>query len=232
MSDSSRPHELQPTRLLCRWDSPGQSTAVGCHGLLQGTFPTHGSNPGLLHWQTGSLPLAPPGKPNMYQIPLQNTQHACSCVLGGQGARCPSLPTRPHSPADAGGRADRAIGGGGRGRHGSRTEALERLHEAGGGACLGEGHSCDVGQVRCGGWRESSGGEGRQRGEARGAAPRGGRHPVPVIFLADAVKDVTCVRDAGVTACGLSLSSNFFFGKPTFGPKMFNSIENLPFTCI
>ena len=31
MSDSSRPHGLQPTRLLCPWDFPGQSTGVGCH---------------------------------------------------------------------------------------------------------------------------------------------------------------------------------------------------------
>ena len=35
MSDSSRPHELQPTRLLHPWDFPGKSTAVGCHCLLQ-----------------------------------------------------------------------------------------------------------------------------------------------------------------------------------------------------
>ena len=38
---------------------------VGCHFLLQGIFPTQGSNPRLLcllHWQVGSLPLAPPGK--------------------------------------------------------------------------------------------------------------------------------------------------------------------------
>ena len=35
MSDSSRPHELQPTRLLCPWDFPGKSTGVGCHCLLQ-----------------------------------------------------------------------------------------------------------------------------------------------------------------------------------------------------
>ena len=31
MSDSSRPHGLQPTRLLCPWDFPGKSTGVGCH---------------------------------------------------------------------------------------------------------------------------------------------------------------------------------------------------------
>ena len=38
---------------------------VGCHAILQGTFPTQGSNVlllHLLHWLAGSLPLMPPGK--------------------------------------------------------------------------------------------------------------------------------------------------------------------------
>ena len=30
-ANSSRPHGLQPTRLLCPWDSPGKGTGVGCH---------------------------------------------------------------------------------------------------------------------------------------------------------------------------------------------------------
>ena len=34
MSDSLRPHGLQPTRLLHPWDFPGKSTGVGCHYLL------------------------------------------------------------------------------------------------------------------------------------------------------------------------------------------------------
>ena len=34
MSDSSRPHRLQPTRLFHPWDFPGKSTGVGCHCLL------------------------------------------------------------------------------------------------------------------------------------------------------------------------------------------------------
>ena len=34
MSDSSRPHGLQPTRLFRPWDFPGKSTGVGCHCLL------------------------------------------------------------------------------------------------------------------------------------------------------------------------------------------------------
>ena len=32
----------------------------GSLSLFQGTFPTQGSNPGLLHWQVDSLPLVPP----------------------------------------------------------------------------------------------------------------------------------------------------------------------------
>ena len=34
VSDSSRSHGLQPTRLLHPWDFPGKSTEVGCHCLL------------------------------------------------------------------------------------------------------------------------------------------------------------------------------------------------------
>ena len=49
MSHSLWPHELQAARLLCPWDSPGQNTGVGSCSLLQGIFPTQGSNPGLPH---------------------------------------------------------------------------------------------------------------------------------------------------------------------------------------
>ena len=58
-----QPCGLQLARLLCPWDSPGRTTGVGCNFLLQGIFPTQGSNLSLLHllhWQAGSLPLAPP----------------------------------------------------------------------------------------------------------------------------------------------------------------------------
>ena len=49
MPDSLRPHGLQPSRLFCPWDFPGKDIGVGCHFLLQGIFPTQGSNPGLQH---------------------------------------------------------------------------------------------------------------------------------------------------------------------------------------
>ena len=32
-------------------NSPGKNTGVDCHFLLQGIFPTQGSNPGLLHYR-------------------------------------------------------------------------------------------------------------------------------------------------------------------------------------
>ena len=66
MSDSLQPFGLQPTRLLCPWDSPSKDTGVGCQAHPQRIFPNQESNPGflcLLHWQMGSLPLAPLGKP-------------------------------------------------------------------------------------------------------------------------------------------------------------------------
>ena len=42
------PYGREPTRLLCPWDSLGKNTEVGCQLLLQGIFPTQGSNPHLL----------------------------------------------------------------------------------------------------------------------------------------------------------------------------------------
>ena len=44
VSDSLWPHGLYSP-----WNSAGQNTGVGSLSLLQGIFPTQGSNPGLLH---------------------------------------------------------------------------------------------------------------------------------------------------------------------------------------
>ena len=63
-------HVLQPARLLCPWDSPGKSTGVGYHFLLQGIFPTQGPNPGLPASQEDSLLSEPQGKPNNKAILL------------------------------------------------------------------------------------------------------------------------------------------------------------------
>ena len=48
MSNSFQPHGLQPARLLCPWNFPGNNTGGGWHFLLQGIFPDQGSNMHLL----------------------------------------------------------------------------------------------------------------------------------------------------------------------------------------
>ena len=55
------PMDCSPTRLLCPWDSPGKDNGVSCHALLQGIFPTQGSNLNricLLHWQAGFFTIS------------------------------------------------------------------------------------------------------------------------------------------------------------------------------
>ena len=39
VSNSSQPHELQPTRLLCPWNFPGKNITVGCQFILWGAWP-------------------------------------------------------------------------------------------------------------------------------------------------------------------------------------------------
>ena len=59
------PMACRPPVSSVHGDSPGKNTGVGCHAILQGILLTQGSKMHLLfllHWQAGSLPLAPPGK--------------------------------------------------------------------------------------------------------------------------------------------------------------------------
>ena len=56
VSDSLQLYGLQPSRLLCPWDSPGKNTRGYSHFLLQGIFPTQGSNLHLFClWAANSL---------------------------------------------------------------------------------------------------------------------------------------------------------------------------------
>ena len=48
-------------------DSPGKNTGVGCHALLQGIFPSQGSNPGLLHCRQILYHLSHQGSPRILQ---------------------------------------------------------------------------------------------------------------------------------------------------------------------
>ena len=59
-----RSHGLWPAKFLCPWNSPCKNTGLDTHSLLQGIFPTQGSNWGFPPaLQTDSLLSEPPEKP-------------------------------------------------------------------------------------------------------------------------------------------------------------------------
>ena len=58
-------------------DSSGKNTGVSCHALLQGIFPTQGSNPGLPHYRRI---LYPPSKLQIYTRELRTCVHTKTCT--------------------------------------------------------------------------------------------------------------------------------------------------------
>ena len=56
-------NSLQPHGLYSPQNSPGQNTGVGSLSLLQGVFPTQGSNPGLPHCRQTLYQLSHQGSP-------------------------------------------------------------------------------------------------------------------------------------------------------------------------
>ena len=77
MSDS-----LQPHGLYSPWNYPGQNTGVCSHSLLQGIFPTQGSNPGLLNCRQILYQLSHKGSPttckHAHNISLYLKSQFCS----------------------------------------------------------------------------------------------------------------------------------------------------------
>ena len=69
---------LRSHRLYSLWNSPGQNTGVGNCSLLQGIFPTQGSNPGLLHCRQ-----------ILYQLSYQGSLYMYVCMY---------THTPPHTP--------------------------------------------------------------------------------------------------------------------------------------
>ena len=67
MNPTLQPHGLQPTRLLCPWDFPGENAGVGCHFLVRGIFLTQRSNWGLLDCRQVLYRLSYKGSPTNKQ---------------------------------------------------------------------------------------------------------------------------------------------------------------------
>ena len=83
---------LQSHGLCSPWNSPGQNTGVGSRSLLQGIFPTHGLNPGLLHCRQILYQLSHQGSPRILEwvaypfscgSPRPWNQTRVSCSEGG-----------------------------------------------------------------------------------------------------------------------------------------------------
>ena len=83
---------LQRYGLYSPWNSPGQNTGVGSRFLLQGIFPTQGSNPGFPHCRQILCQLSHKGSPRIWECvayPFSNrsswsrNQTGVSCIAGG-----------------------------------------------------------------------------------------------------------------------------------------------------
>ena len=81
---------LQPHGLYSPWNSPGQNTGVG--SLLQGIFPTQGSNPGVPHCRQILYQLSHQGSPRILEwaaYPFSSRSSrprnwtGVSCISGG-----------------------------------------------------------------------------------------------------------------------------------------------------
>ena len=97
MSDSVRPHGLQPTRLLCPWGSPGKDTGVGCHALLQGVFPTQGLILGPPHCGQILYFLSHPGSHSLKNLPTPDLGDTSM----SEAADYPPIAALPYSPEAA-----------------------------------------------------------------------------------------------------------------------------------
>ena len=109
------PMDCSPPGFSLHETSPGKNIGVGCHAHLQGIFLTQGYSPcllSLLHWQAQSLPLVPPGKPDLWRAlcKFKNLPKMCGFPgsSAGKGSTCDSgdsclIPGLGRSPGEGNG---------------------------------------------------------------------------------------------------------------------------------
>ena len=79
---------LQPYGLYSPWNSQGQNTGVGSLFLLQGIFPTQGSNPGLLYYRRNLYQLSHEGSPGILEWVAYHFSRASSQPRNRTGVSC------------------------------------------------------------------------------------------------------------------------------------------------
>ena len=80
----------------CPWDSPGKNTGVGCHALLQGIFPTQGSNPGLPHSRRILYQLSPTFPSLRVTFWSKRTSHLRPILISAKLAHTCSVGSHPN----------------------------------------------------------------------------------------------------------------------------------------
>ena len=79
------PMDCSPPDSSVHGTVPAKTPGVGCHDLLQGIssrrLRIEPESPCFLHWQTGSLPLAPPGKSSIPDIGFIYKDHGRTAAL-------------------------------------------------------------------------------------------------------------------------------------------------------
>ena len=92
--------------LYSPWNSPGEDTGVGSCSLLQGVFPTQGSNPGLLHCRRILYQLSHQGSPRILEwvaCPFSSGSSwpknwtGASCIVGGVDSLLTEPPGKPQA---------------------------------------------------------------------------------------------------------------------------------------
>ena len=88
------PMDCSPPGSSVHGDSPGKNTGVGCHALLQGSFPTQGSNSGLPHCRWILYCLSHQGSPRILEwvaYPFSRGSSRCRNRTGVSLMRKPAL---------------------------------------------------------------------------------------------------------------------------------------------
>ena len=90
--------DCSPPSSSVHGDSPGKNTGVGCHALLQGSFPTQESHPGLPHCRQILYHLSHQRSPRILEwvaYPFPGELLNSGIKLGSSALQADSLPAEP-----------------------------------------------------------------------------------------------------------------------------------------
>ena len=91
------PMDCSPPDFSVHGNSPGKTTAVGCHALLQGIFPTLRSNPGLLYYKWILYQPSHQGS-SYFAFQFSSVAQSCLTLCDPTNRSTPGLPVHHQLP--------------------------------------------------------------------------------------------------------------------------------------